>query len=285
MAVTANSYFSNAIVGVPQVGGGQDIYKEDYPNPKFAIGMKFERQDGAIFRYAHFGATVDSAGMLVAVDESESNSAVVTAGILESSSTYQMPSEQPGTYPNMKGSRYVVLTLASIQTDTYAGGYMTITSGPNVAGGTYRIKGNTKTDDPTSGEIRIELYDKLQVGMNSSTSVKLVGSRYANLEATKAATGTDTPSGVTMIKITSAGSYGWIQTRGICGVYSGESTILGNRMVGMSTEIAGAVDLITVDVQSLTSTAYSTSPNTPIVGFSCANGTAGTWVPIALALD
>ncbi len=285
MAVNAECYFSNAIVGVPQVAAGQvNIYKED-TKPRFAIGTKFERQDGAVFRYAHFGATINSAGLLCHVDVSESGTTLTPLVVVASSSTYQMADEQPGTYPNMKNSRYMVVTLASIQTDTYAGGYITISSGNSATSHTYRIKGNTETGDPDSGNVRIDLYDKLLVGLNSSSGFTITGSRWANLEASLPSTGSDLVAGVSMIPITTANDFGWVQTRGIAGVLAGESTILAMRPVQMSTETAGAVDLVAIDVSALTSTAYAVNPNTPIVGFACNNSTAGTFVPIVLNID
>ena len=285
MAVNANCYFSNAIVGVPQVAAGQvNVYKED-TTARFAIGTKFERQDGAVFRYAHFGATVDSAGLLCSVDVSESSTTLKPGVVVASSSTYQMPEETTGVYPNMLGSKYMLITLASVQTDTYAGGYITISSGNSASSHTYRIKGNTATGNPDSGNTRIELYEKLQAGLNSSQGFTITGSRYANLEANLPATGTDLAAGVTMISITTANDYGWVQTQGICGVLAGETTILAGRMVSASTEVAGAVDLYNINVQSLTSTAYAVAPVNPIVGIACQNSTAGTFIPIVLMLE
>lgn len=287
MAVTAKSYFSNAIVGVPQVAAGQvNVYKED-TSPKFAIGTKFERQDGAIFRYSHFGAAVGSAGLLCCSDVTESGTTMKPLVVVASSSTYQMPEETVGLYPCMKGSKYVVVTLASVQTDHYAGGYFSLSSAglSQVGGYTYRIKGNTKTGDPSSGNIRIELYDKLCDGINSSDAFTITGSRYSNLEAGLASTGTDLPAGVNMIPITTAGDYGWVQTKGLVGVKCGASTILAGRNVAMSTATAGAVDLLDVCITAVTSTAYNASSVHPMVGISAANSTAVTYVPIVLTLD
>jgi len=284
MAVTAKSYFSNAIVGVPQIGADVDIY-EEHVDPRFAIGTKFERQDGACFRYAHFGAAINSAGLLCSVDVSESGTTLKEAAVVASSSTYQMSVEQPGVYPNMLGSKYMIVTLASIKTDTYTGSYITMSSGPSASSHTYRIRGNTATGNPDSGNIRIQLWDPLLAGLNSSTGITITGSRYANLEASLPSTGTDLPAGVSLIKITTAGDYGWVQTKGICGVLAGESTILAHRMVTASTEVAGAVDLLTVNVSTLTSTAYALTPVAPVVGIAAGNSTAATFVPIVLSLD
>lgn len=283
MAVTAKSYFSNAIVGVPQVAAGQvDIYKED-TTPRFAIGTKFERQDGAVFRYAHFGATIDSAGLVCHVDVSESATTKKQLLFVASSSTYQMPEETSGVYPNMLGSRFMIITLASVQTDTYAGGYITITSGPASSRETYRIKGNTATNDPDSGNFRLELYEKLKTGVGALDAFEISPSRWANLEASLPATGSDLPAGVSMIAITTAGDYGWVQTKGICGVLAGESTIVANRAVVMSTETAGAVDKYVVHAAG--DTTDLVRDLAPVLGFSVSNGSANHHVPILLNID
>lgn len=283
MAVNSESWFSNAIVGVPQVGADVNIY-EEHTTPRFAVGTKFERQDGAVFRYAHFGATVDSAGYLLSTDLSESCVTMLPLSVVASSSTYQMPEEPSGLYPAMKGSKYLMVTKASVTADDYAGGYLVMSSGNLSTTHTYRIKGNTATGTPASGSFRIELYDKLQAGVGSSTAVTIIGSKYANLEAANVATGTDgVCAGVSLVKITTADDYGWIQTKGICGVLAGESTILAGRGVVMSTEVVGAVDVLDIHVAGdLTSYARALLP---VVGYSCVNSTAGTFVPIVLTLD
>ena len=283
MAVTANSYFSNAIVGVPQVAAGQpNVYKED-TTAKLAIGTKFERQDGAVFRYSHFGATINSAGLLCHVDVSESGTVLKEAAVVASSSTYQMADEQPGVYPNMLNSRYMVVTLASVQTDTYAGGYITISSGNSATTHTYRIKGNTATGVPDSGNVRVDLYEPLKAGLNSSTGIMITGSRWANLEASLPSTGSDLVAGVSMIPITTANDYGWVQTKGIAGVLAGESTILACQAVGMSTETAGAVDKIVIHTAGDTTDLVRNL--VPVVGYACNNSTAGTFIPIVLSID
>lgn len=284
MAISSNSWFSNAIVGVPQIGDDIDIYRED-TSPTRAIGTKYERQDGAVFRYVHFGATVDSAGLVLATDLSESSVTMTPAAFVASSSTYQVPNEPAGTYPNMKGSKYMIITKATVTADDYAGGYITLSSGNSATSHTYRIKGNTATGDPSSGNIRIQLYDKLQAGINSSQSYSIMGCKYANLEASNAATGTDmVAAGVSLIKVTTAGDYGWILTKGIVGVLSDASTLLAGRAVQMSTTTVGAVAPALAVISTLTSTAYGARID-PIIGYSCVNSTAATFVPVYVDVE
>ena len=88
MAISTSSYFSNSLVGVPQVGGEiiSDIYATD-TNPKIAIGTKFERQDGAVFRYAHF-ASQTSAGQVVASVASDICLASTTSAAVTPAAAY-----------------------------------------------------------------------------------------------------------------------------------------------------------------------------------------------------
>jgi len=286
MAISQDSFFSNAIVGVPQVATEINVY-EEHLKPKHAIGTKFERQDGAVFRYVHFGATVDSAGLLCSVDVSESSTTMTPAAFVAPSSDYQVADDPNGTYPNALFSKYMLITKASVSADDYAGAYISLSSGPSATSHTYRIKSNTATGNPASGKIRLELYSRLMASINSSQSYTITGSRYANLEASLASTGTDMPSGISMIAISSAGNYGWVQTRGITGVLSGDSTILAGRMVAASTQYAGAVDLYSIDVavQLETGDAYSMTPVHPIIGIAASDSTALTFVPVILQLE
>jgi hypothetical protein len=210
MAHSTDSVFSNAIVGQMMTGADVDIY-DISDLPKFPVGQGFTRADGCKFRYVHAGAATNR-GVIVAQDYSESSVDDADDAITAPSSTYQMPDENNGVYPGSAGSRYVVVTDASITTDQFAGGYLHITDDTG-EGYTYRIKGNTATDDPASGKIRLALYDKLQVALTATTDYAITGSLYANLEA--AGTTTDGIAvGVTCASLTATEPYGWIQTFG-----------------------------------------------------------------------
>ena len=69
MAVSSSSFFSNAIVGTPQVGADIDVYGSS-TSPKFAVGFGFTRADGSKYRYSHFGAATNR-GLCVSTDVSE----------------------------------------------------------------------------------------------------------------------------------------------------------------------------------------------------------------------
>lgn len=228
MAVSTTSYFSNSLVGVPQVAGEPvDVY-EKRATPRFALGTKFERQDGAIFRYAHFSG-VTSAGMVMASGGSCTSVSMITTASAAPSSTYQMSNEQPGVYPGSVGSRYLVScgtigAAVSVTANMYSGGYLTIASSGTQGGigNTYRIKGNTATGVPAAGLMRFELYDPLLVVAATNMTISVMGSKYNDLlPVSPLSLSTPTvgcvPVGVVPI-IQAAGYYGWVQTKGVTGV-------------------------------------------------------------------
>ena len=209
MAVSTTSYFNNAIVGQTQVGAGINLYSSS-TSPAFAVGTMFVRSDGNIFRYGHFGAATNR-GAAVATDISESCLVDSDNIVIAPASAVAVAGEniQPGDI----GSHYLEITLAAVTADQFAGGYL-VTTDDTGEGFTYRIKGNTATDNPATGNIRIELYDRIQVALDATTDIAINGSRWANLEG---ATTTDYDvSGISMATQASA-DYGWVCTKGIVG--------------------------------------------------------------------
>ena len=279
MAVSTTSYFSNATVGVPQVAGDFNVF-DSSSSPKLVIGTKFERQDGAVFRYSHFGLAISSAGLVLATSNT-SNMVVTNSCVVASSSTYQMPEEQNGTYPNMKGSRYIVLTKASITADDFQGCYAVICSAGNLhnCGFTYRVKGNTATGDPTSGNLRLQLYEKLQAGLSSSTSIVIAGNPHSNLYPASYGT-SGVLAGVSMTSH-DANDYGWVQSKGVVGCLHdvAGAVVAKGDMVSISTATNGSVSKASILSAGL---AYII----PLVGYACeAAAVSGNWVPVKLIMD
>jgi hypothetical protein len=278
MAVSTTSYFSNSSVGVPQVAGDFNVF-DSADKPKLAIGTKIEREDGAVFRYSHFGTAISSAGLVLATSNT-SNMVVTNACIVASASSYAMPNESNTIYPNMKGSRYIVLTIASIAADDFQGGYAVICSAGNLhnCGYTYRVKGNTATGDPTSGNIRLELYEKLQAGLNTSTSVVIAGNAHSNLRPAYF----QTAGALAGVSMTShdANDYGWVQSKGIVGCLHDVAGVLVVRgdMVSISTGTNGSVSKASITSNGM----YAV----PLVGYACESvAVSGNWVPVKLMVD
>lgn len=240
MAVSTDSRFTNAIVGQSQVGGGVNLY-DSSTECKLPVGQLFIRGDGAKFRYAHFGATT-AAGQLTSQDISESTVADTDNSVIAPAAAVAVAGEniQPGDI----GSHYVQFTLAAATADMLAGGYFHTTD-DTAEGHVYRVKGNTATDDPATGDIRIELYDPIQVAMDATTDVIVTGNLYANLEPS---TTTDTfAAGVAMV-VQAAADYGWVQTAGVATVQTEGTVVLGSGVITAPTDAGAVAPAVETDI-------------------------------------
>jgi hypothetical protein len=222
MTIDSTNFFSNSLVGVPQVAGEVDVY-EVHTAPKFATGTKFERQDGAVFRYVHFGAAITSVGAMVGPNLSGTNVLPVAPSmVVAPSSTYQQEADPKGVYPSGRGSKFVLATTGggntAVAADDYAGAYINMSVGAG-AGYTYRIKGNTAVGTPAAGYYLIELYDRIQsASLTTATVFGIAGCKYSDLMLAAANTGAGVPAGATMATSSATAAWGWIQTKGIAGV-------------------------------------------------------------------
>ena len=222
MTISSTCYHSNSLVGVPQIGGDVDVY-EVHSTPKFAIGTKFERQDGTVFRYAHFGAAIASVGALVGPRLSGTNVLPVAPSmVVAPSSTYQQGGDPAGVYPSARGSKYILATTGggntAVAADDYQGGYIALSVGAG-AGYAYRIKGNTAVGDPATGYYLLELYDRIQsADLTTATLFGIAGNKYSDLMLAAANTGAGVISGATMATSSTTYAWGWIQTKGIAPV-------------------------------------------------------------------
>ena len=226
MAVdTSKTYFSNSIQGIPQVGAEFSIYDTD-STPKFALGTRFTRQDGNAYVYSHFGADT-AAGVMTSQDLSESSLLNVDI-VLGTSSVSGVDGDA--------GEKFIEITAAGVTADQFAGGYFSVEDDTG-EGYQYRIKGNDATGDTASGNVRIELYDKIQVSMIAATTGNIQGCLYANLEAS---TTTDVAAaGVSCAAMTTASTaYGWVQVAGVATVLTSGTLVLG---AGCKLAAAGAV--------------------------------------------
>ena len=226
MAISTSSYFSNAIVGVPQVAGEYvDIYAI-HSSPKYALGTKHERQDGEIFRYAHYSTAV-SAGTLVGPTFSETAIGYVLVGSCATpSATYQQPTEPVGVYPGSKGSRFF-LSSCTGTANKYKGGYVSFlgAEAPNATGYTYRIKSNGASGAILAANSLYELYDPLQYEVGPTSFPMIAPCRYNNLAAVIA--GANLPTGVSAAGST-AGYFGWLQCKGIVNIPTDAAAGSGN---------------------------------------------------------
>lgn len=281
MAFSGTSYFNNAIVGIPQVGADVDIF-ENSTTPTFAVGTRFTRSDGNEYVYAHFGAaagTLSQAGFIVSTDISESGTSQALARILASGSVTAISGETitPGT----KGSHYVELIGGGVEADEYAGGYFQITGGgsSDLAGGryTYRIRGNTASSAKTTGAkltYYLELYEPIQQTLAGAqdSGMRILGSRYANLESAVARTDMFV-AGVTTASHMATDTFGWVQTRGLAGVRTDASNCGLGSAVAISENVPGCANGF-ADLKTATGTHFQEQQ---IIGYcidSCIAATA-----------
>jgi len=206
---TSTNFYSNAIVGVPQVGADIDVHERS-ATPKYSVGFGFQRADGNVFRYSQFGDAV-LVGVLVGNVATNSNLASTDALVVAPATAQAVAGEaiQPGAV----GSRYVEVILATVASNQFAGGYLSITKDTGI-GYTYRIKSNTATNTPTSGNFRLELFDKIKVALDNTSDIAIAASKYSNLYPYVAIEGTQSNVvGVTMAAV-SNNDYGWVCVRG-----------------------------------------------------------------------
>ena len=275
MAVSSNSYFKNSAVGVPQVAGAVDLFRVD-TLPKYSLGHMIETADGKRYRYVNFGA-ITGQGKLVSQDVSESTYAL-------NAMTVVAPASAATTTDGTVGYKYIEVTDAARTANDLAGGYLIMTAGTG-RGYTYRIKGNTVTglpDGPASGNLRIELYDKIQATVTATTDVIGVGCKWANLEASNAAD--VIPAGVTVANITAADTYGWIQTRGVCGVFQDGTVPLGSIVTVSDVDSGAVMQLAGYDA----SNDIQEAAKEPIVGYCVSASTDavdGVYVGVNLTIE
>lgn len=218
MAIDKNAGFnSGAAVGVAQVGADFNRF-EMTSSPKFKIGHKIEDGDGNVYRYSQVGEDTNR-GVVVSQDIAESS-------VVDTDNVILAPASCVNTSDGTIGSKYIEITLSGKTANQFAGARLILT-GDTGEGYTYNIKGNTATGNPASGTIRVSLKEPLQVAVVATTDFAIIGNKYANLHALDA---TDTAAtGVTCATFdVSEASYGWIQTKGIVGVLTSGTTVLGN---------------------------------------------------------
>lgn len=233
MAVSTSNYYANKATPAPTLAGNFNKFKMDAA-PKYPLGFKVEMGDGTIYRYSHFGADTNR-GVLVAQDLSES-SLVDSDGIVVASASSVTVTD------STIGSFYTEITLASTTVNQYAGGKLIVTDDAG-EGYTYDILGNTATNDPATGNIRIRLAQKLQVALTTASDIAIMGSPYSNLEV---ATTTDAMiAGVSCSSMdVSEAAWGWIQTKGICGILQDVNVPTIGAVATLSNLTAGAVTIM-----------------------------------------
>lgn len=258
MALSSARYFSKATSGFGASNSSQFDKFEQSATPKYHVGYMVQAADGSVYRYVHFGATVNR-GVLVAGDLSETSVADTDNSIIA-------PASAVTTSDGTLGSRFVEVTIAAVVANQFAGGKF-VTTDDTGEGYTYDIVGNTATGNPASGNIRLELLQPLQVAVDNTTDFSIQANPYHNLEI---ATTTDiVPVGVSCATITAADNYGWIQTKGQVGILQ-DGTIAVGGIVALSDGVSGAVHALAGGGTGVTDVISE-----PIVGYCVDAGDTG----------
>ena len=270
MAITiSGNRFTNSQVGRPSVGNDISIYAND-ATPKYPVGFGFDRSDGNRYRYCQF-ATAVSSSMVVATKMTDVARANTLNAVIAPASAVAVGGDNIA--PGNAGSYYLEFTQPSISANQLQGNYMIVNGGTGL-NYTYRIKGNTATGNPASGNIRIQLYEPIQVSLAADSDIVIMGSPYNNLIAATA--GTDLlVVGVSQANIT-AGYWGWICEHGLTGVLCATACTTGYMLIVGNT--AGYVTTLGI-------TSSSDVRGTPIIGKSVVDGGAGLagaiWIDVA----
>lgn len=258
MALDANRYFSNRNVPGPTLAGGFNKF-DTHVSPKYAVGFPVEAADGSVYRYCHFGADT-AVGVLVSTDVSETS-------LVDSDNIILAPASSVNTDDGKIGSYFFEMTLATTTANQYAGGKF-ITTDDTGEGYTYDIKGNTATDNPASGTIRVELFQPLQVALDATTDCAIAASPYNNVEIATTTDGVIAGVSCSAMDV-SEQSYGWIQTKGLVGILA-DGTIAINGICTLSDSTSGAVQALAGG-----GTDVADAISDPLVGFCVIAGDSG----------
>ena len=268
--------FSISTIGAPQVANDFDKFEMN-ATQKYPLGFKVEAANGDVYRYCHFGANTNR-GVLVSSDLDEIGLIDDDNHFIAPAVAYQMPGEQPGLYPGAIGSRYAIMTLASVAAHCFAGSKITFTDDTG-EGYTYDVVDNTATDNPATGVIRFQLAQPLQAAITTDTDASIVGGLYNDLEV---ATTTDAAViGVTCSTVAYATApYAWIQTKGVVGILQDVNVPTIGCVATLSNLTAGAVTIM--GGNSTYATYYGLNP---IIGYFCDVGDSTGHVPVKINLE
>lgn len=259
MALNSSTYYSNSIVGQMMAGADVNVY-DTHTAPKYPIGQGFTRADGNVFRYAYIG-TATNAGKLVGSTTSSGGATYGAAVVVAPASAVAVGAEYP-VLPGQVGSHFLEVTIAGIAANKYQGGYLVTTRGTGL-GETYRIIGNTATDTPATGNLRIQLAEGIKVALTASTGLIIVTSIFNDCAAT--ATTSPQVSGVLMSTTTSTNLWAWVCTRGVVAAAEDASlAVTAGHQLTSSRITAGSY----ASIASGSTTVGMSALASPIIGYS-----------------
>ena len=218
--------------GPGQVGPKLGILKEEATQRGGNVGLAKVMGDGRCFIYSHFVSAV-TVGKLVAADASVAHVAKVDAGIVDSGGTIK---DDYGTDDSTIYLKNAALT-SDDAADVFADGYLRICDAAG-EGYQYKIKSNGKGAATAATTMRFDLYDNLELALDSESSWSVQGNTYRNLAINNHNVDANAV-GVTSRSMTAA-YFGWVQSWGPAYVLVDESA--GTAGIGTIAQVSDAVD-------------------------------------------
>jgi len=167
----------------------------------------------------------------------------ITAGYLAVGPTPQTGLSGLAVLTGAIGSQTITFTNAAIATiDTvaecayFAEGYVIVSYGTGL-GQTFKI--NTLDPVATGAAGTIHLYDTIKTALATTSKIDIVQNTYNGVIMDVLVT--NVPAGVSLSGLTAAGDFGWLQTRGYCGVYADGTVDAAHDLVADGST-AGAVE-------------------------------------------
>jgi len=164
----------------------------------------------------------------------------LTAGYMTTEPTGNTLLTTMAVVSGAKGATSINFTNAA--TTTTAGyfneGYVCVSYGTGI-GQTYKIKSLAALVSGASSYVY--LYDQIKVALDTTSKIDIVANPWNRVLHT--ATATLHPTGVPLVAVTAAGDYCWLQTRGICSVFS-DGTIAAGTKAESDGSVAGAIDVV-----------------------------------------
>lgn len=244
-----------ASLQAPSLINGADLYTSNATAPAAAyVGQKAYGSQGTTFRYVKVGGSNLVVGNMLqspAIDTQFDDLAVNAA--LTASSTAFTISLTNGT--------------TSIAANSLLGASATVSVTPGL-GQTFTITGNTAATSGNSFTITVDR--PVRTTLSTSSKVTIRPNPFNGVIQSPATTLTGTPVGA-CIFILATTEYGWIQSGGVGGALSDNTSIIAGSDVSVPSGTAGAV---TLGVAGL-----------PIVGKAMQAAATGKVIPVFLTLS
>lgn len=264
---------NNNVTAKVAVAGTTGVPQGPYP-----LGTQFACRDGRKFRYASVGATTLVVGntiqgaLQLSTDVGQSATASTTVNPFTGSIA-----------TNALGRSDLAFThgAATVIANFFAEGFITVSVTPG-GGDTYKIVAHpafASGANTPADLVNLWPGHKLRRALTDTTSkVDLIQHPYSRVIQTPATLPTGLVCGVAITPLTGAtgrGNFGFLQTRGPCGVLTDNTTVVIGQPAIASTVTAGAVSLITT-------TNIITSP---VIGTFLRVAASAAWSTVWLTID